>query len=136
MFPHYAERRSLTFAVRETESLSIMGEPRVPPLNPSESIVLSTSPVQRIVCSVTNNKNGKEAVGFSNIFAGYFGFFFCWTIYGWSFCVTHREKYIFLVFFCGICRNLLSDSLFDQEFEAKYSIWCWNKQKIVSNIYS
>ena len=30
-----------TFAVRETLSLGIMGEPRVPPLNPSESIVLS-----------------------------------------------------------------------------------------------
>ena len=29
------------FAVRETASLGIMGEPRVPPLNPSESIVLS-----------------------------------------------------------------------------------------------
>ena len=29
-----------TFAVRETASLGIMGEPRVPPLNPSESIVL------------------------------------------------------------------------------------------------
>ena len=28
-----------TFAVRETASLGIMGEPRVPPLNPSESIV-------------------------------------------------------------------------------------------------
>ena len=27
-------------AVRETASLGIMGEPRVPPLNPSESIVL------------------------------------------------------------------------------------------------
>ena len=30
-----------TFVVRETASLGIMGEPRVPPLNPSESIVLS-----------------------------------------------------------------------------------------------
>ena len=30
-----------TFAVRETASLSIMGVPRVPPLNPSETIVLS-----------------------------------------------------------------------------------------------
>ena len=30
----------LTFAVRETASLGIMGAPRVPPLNPSESIVL------------------------------------------------------------------------------------------------
>ena len=30
-----------TCAVRETASLGIMGEPRVPPLNPSESIVLS-----------------------------------------------------------------------------------------------
>ena len=29
-----------TFAVRETASLGIMGEPRLPPLNPSESIVL------------------------------------------------------------------------------------------------
>ena len=29
-----------TFAVRETASVGIMGEPRVPPLNPSESIVL------------------------------------------------------------------------------------------------
>ena len=29
-----------TFAVRETASLGIIGEPRVPPLNPSESIVL------------------------------------------------------------------------------------------------
>ena len=29
-----------TFAVRETASLGIMGEPRVPPLNPSETIVL------------------------------------------------------------------------------------------------
>ena len=29
-----------TFAVRETASLGIMGVPRVPPLNPSESIVL------------------------------------------------------------------------------------------------
>ena len=28
------------FAVRETASLGIMGEPRVPPLNPSETIVL------------------------------------------------------------------------------------------------
>ena len=30
-----------TFAVRETASLGIMGSPRVPPLNPSETIVLS-----------------------------------------------------------------------------------------------
>ena len=30
-----------TFAVRETASLGIMGAPRVPPLKPSESIVLS-----------------------------------------------------------------------------------------------
>ena len=30
-----------TFAVRETASLGIMGEPRVSPLNPSETIVLS-----------------------------------------------------------------------------------------------
>ena len=30
-----------TSAVRETASLGIMGAPRVPPLNPSESIVLS-----------------------------------------------------------------------------------------------
>ena len=30
-----------TFAVRETASLGIMGAPRVPPLNPSETIVLS-----------------------------------------------------------------------------------------------
>ena len=29
-----------TFAVRETASLGIMGAPRVPPSNPSESIVL------------------------------------------------------------------------------------------------
>ena len=29
-----------TFAVRETASLGIMGAPRVPPLNPSETIVL------------------------------------------------------------------------------------------------
>ena len=29
-----------TFAVRETASLGIMGEPRVSPLHPSESIVL------------------------------------------------------------------------------------------------
>ena len=29
-----------TFAVRETASLGIMGEPRVPSLNPSETIVL------------------------------------------------------------------------------------------------
>ena len=32
-----------TFAVRETASLGIMGAPRVPPLNPSESIVLSVA---------------------------------------------------------------------------------------------
>ena len=30
-----------TFAVRETASLGIMGAPRVPSLNPSETIVLS-----------------------------------------------------------------------------------------------
>ena len=30
-----------TFAVRETASLGMMGAPRVPPLNPSETIVLS-----------------------------------------------------------------------------------------------
>ena len=30
-----------TCAVRETASLGIMGEPQVPPLNPSETIVLS-----------------------------------------------------------------------------------------------
>ena len=30
-----------TFAVRETASLGIMGTPRVPPFNPSETIVLS-----------------------------------------------------------------------------------------------
>ena len=30
-----------SFAVRETASLGIMGAPRVPPLNPSETIVLS-----------------------------------------------------------------------------------------------
>ena len=29
-----------TFAVRETASLGMMGEPRMPPLNPSETIVL------------------------------------------------------------------------------------------------
>ena len=29
-----------TFAVQETASLGIMGAPRVPPLNPSETIVL------------------------------------------------------------------------------------------------
>ena len=33
--------RGATCAVRETASLGIMGAPRVPPLNPSESIVLS-----------------------------------------------------------------------------------------------
>ena len=33
-------QRAPTFAVRETASLGIMGAPRVPPLNPSESIVL------------------------------------------------------------------------------------------------
>ena len=33
-----------TCAVRETASLGIMGAPRVPPLNPSESIVLSYRP--------------------------------------------------------------------------------------------
>ena len=33
-----------TFAVRETASLGIMGAPRVPPLNPSETIVLSNAP--------------------------------------------------------------------------------------------
>ena len=38
---HYAERRQPTFAVRETASLGIMGAPWVPPLNPSETIVLS-----------------------------------------------------------------------------------------------
>ena len=32
--------RKHTFAVRETASLGIMGAPRVPPLNPSETIVL------------------------------------------------------------------------------------------------
>ena len=30
-----------TCAIRETASLGIMGEPRVPPLNPSETIVFS-----------------------------------------------------------------------------------------------
>ena len=35
-----------TCAVRETASLGIMGEPRVPPLNPSESIVLSDREVE------------------------------------------------------------------------------------------
>ena len=37
---HQCRPVRLTFAVRETASLGIMGEPRVPPLNPSESIVL------------------------------------------------------------------------------------------------
>ena len=32
-----------TCAVRETASLGIMGDPRVPPLNPSETIVLSVN---------------------------------------------------------------------------------------------
>ena len=33
-------KETMLFAVRETASLGIMGAPRVPPLNPSESIVL------------------------------------------------------------------------------------------------
>ena len=37
---HLCRPVSSTFAVRETASLGIMGEPRVPPLNPSEPIVL------------------------------------------------------------------------------------------------
>ena len=37
---HCCSIRRKTFAVRETASLGIMGAPRVPPLNPSESIVL------------------------------------------------------------------------------------------------
>ena len=36
-----------TFAVRETASLGIMGAPRVPPLNPSETIVLSAQSGER-----------------------------------------------------------------------------------------
>ena len=40
-YPINAERFVPTFAVRETASLGIMGSPRVPPLNPSESIVIS-----------------------------------------------------------------------------------------------
>ena len=40
-FPPLRFRKQVpTFAVRETASLGIMGEPRVPPLNPSEMIVL------------------------------------------------------------------------------------------------
>ena len=38
--PIYADRLRSTFAVRETASLCIMGAPRLPPLNPSESIML------------------------------------------------------------------------------------------------
>ena len=42
-----------TFAVRETASLGIMGAPRVPPLNPSESIVLSvTRTTARLIVAV------------------------------------------------------------------------------------
>ena len=40
-FTHLFPPLRSTFAVRETASLGIMGAPRVPPLNPSESIVLS-----------------------------------------------------------------------------------------------
>ena len=38
---HLCQPLRSTFAVRETASLGIIGAPRVPPLNPSESIVLS-----------------------------------------------------------------------------------------------
>ena len=41
------------FAVRETASLGIMGAPRVPSLNPSESIVLCYDSITR-VCSSMN----------------------------------------------------------------------------------
>ena len=37
---HFCPPLRSTFAVRETASLGIMGEPMVPPLNPSETIVL------------------------------------------------------------------------------------------------
>ena len=37
-----------TFTVRETASLGIMGEPRVPPLNPSETIVMLCRHVMRL----------------------------------------------------------------------------------------
>ena len=41
MLTHLCPPLRSTFAVRGTASLGIMGEPRVPPLNPSETIVLS-----------------------------------------------------------------------------------------------
>ena len=39
-----------TFAVRETASLGIRGAPRVPPLNPSETIVLSVPLASNKMC--------------------------------------------------------------------------------------
>ena len=41
LFTHLCPPLRSIFAVRETASLGIMGEPRVPPLNSSETIVLS-----------------------------------------------------------------------------------------------
>ena len=44
-----------SFAVRETASLGIMGEPRVPPLSPSESIVLHHNERERKL--ITNERS-------------------------------------------------------------------------------
>ena len=41
LLTHLCPPLRLTFAVRETASLGIMGAPRVPPLSPPETIVLS-----------------------------------------------------------------------------------------------
>ena len=48
-----------TCAVRETASLGIMGAPRVPPLNPSETIVLSEIDHKNESQSCTNAQSGK-----------------------------------------------------------------------------
>ena len=43
-----------TCAVRETASLGIMGAPRVPPLNPSETIVLPELYNDHLDCSISS----------------------------------------------------------------------------------
>ena len=61
-----------TFAVRETASLGIMGAPRVPPLNPSESIVLSELAfVHGIVGKIPSPHSGNESLAKLHVFTKY-----------------------------------------------------------------
>ena len=76
---------TMTFAVRETASLGIMGAPRVPPLNPSESIVLSCIGLQIFRISIIRN----------NI---QFCIWDCSRNY-WNNCSSYRRRFLILIIF-------------------------------------